>query len=90
MIQFLKLQNMSLIFLKKRFKEVAYLNPIISITLEDELAKIKEVYHFEGGIKQFVADLNKETALCEVMHFSDKVDGVEVDIACYDVQRYIH
>lgn len=75
--------------LKKRFKEVAYLNPIISITLEDEAAKIKEVYHFEGGIKQFVADLNKETALCEVMHFSDKVDGVEVDIAMMYNDTYI-
>lgn len=75
--------------LKKRFKEVAYLNPIISITLEDELAKIKEVYHFEGGIKQFVADLNKETALCGVMHFSDKVDGVEVDIAMMYNDTYI-
>ena len=75
--------------LKKRFKEVAYLNPIISITLEDELAKIKEVYHFEGGIKQFVADLNKETALCEVMHFSDKVNGVEVDIAMMYNDTYI-
>ncbi len=49
--------------LKKRFKEVAYLNPIISITLEDEAAKLKEVYHFEGGIKQFVADLNKDGLL---------------------------
>ena len=75
--------------LKKRFKEVAYLNPMISITLEDELSKIKEVYHFEGGIKQFVADLNKDAALCDVMHFSDKVDGVEVDIAMMYNDTYI-
>ncbi|WP_418187088.1 DNA topoisomerase (ATP-hydrolyzing) subunit B [Aliarcobacter lanthieri] len=75
--------------LKKRFKEVAYLNPIISITLEDEAAKLKEVYHFEGGIKQFVEDMNKETALCEVVAFSDKVDGVEVDIALMYNDTYI-
>ncbi|MCG3659344.1 DNA topoisomerase (ATP-hydrolyzing) subunit B [Aliarcobacter butzleri] len=75
--------------LKKRFKEVAYLNPIISITLEDEAAKLKEVYHFEGGIKQFVADMNKETALCEVISFSDKVEGVEVDIAMMYNDTYI-
>ena len=75
--------------LKKRFKEVAYLNPIISITLEDEATKLKEVYHFEGGIKQFVTDLNKDTALCEVMHFSDKIDGVEVDIAMVYNDTYI-
>lgn len=75
--------------LKKRFKEIAYLNPIISITLEDENIKTKELYHFEGGIKQFVADMNKETALCEVMYFSDKVEGVEVDIALMYNDTYI-
>ncbi len=67
--------------LTKRFKEVAYLNPIISITLEDERTKVKEVYHFEGGIAQFVNDLNKDTALCEPIAFSDRVEDVEVDIA---------
>ncbi|MBP7741745.1 MAG: DNA topoisomerase (ATP-hydrolyzing) subunit B [Aliarcobacter sp.] len=67
--------------LKKRFKEVAYLNPIISITLEDEISKIKEVYHFEGGIRQFVEDINKDTAVTDTLSFSDKIDGVEVDIA---------
>lgn len=75
--------------LKKRFKEIAYLNPIISITLEDETTKTKELYHFEGGIKQFVEDMNKETALCEVMYFSDKVEGVEVDIALMYNDTYI-
>ncbi len=75
--------------LKKRFKEVAYLNPIISITLEDEGAKLKETYHFEGGIKQFVEDMNKETAVCEVVSFSDKVDGVEADIALMYNDTYI-
>lgn len=67
--------------LAKRFREVAYLNPFISITLEDERTKTKEVYHFEGGISQFVTDLNKETPLCEAISFSDRVDDVEVDIA---------
>ncbi|HJE02427.1 DNA gyrase subunit B [Aliarcobacter thereius] len=75
--------------LAKRFKEVAYLNPFITITLEDENIGKKEVYHFEGGIKQFVEDLNKDTALCEVISFSDKVDGVEVDIALIYNDTYI-
>ncbi|RXJ86144.1 DNA topoisomerase (ATP-hydrolyzing) subunit B [Arcobacter sp. CECT 8985] len=67
--------------LSKRFREVAYLNPMISITLEDERTKVKEIYHFEGGIAQFVADLNKETPVCDPVSFSDKVEDVEVDIA---------
>ena len=67
--------------LAKRFRQVAYLNPFISITLENEIDKKKEVYHFEGGIKQFVEDLNKETAVSDAVSFSDKVEDVEVDIA---------
>ncbi len=67
--------------LAKRFKEVAYLNSFISITLEDEIHKIKEVYHFEGGIKQFVEDLNKDVAVSDAVAFQDRVDDVEVDIA---------
>lgn len=75
--------------LSRRFKEVAYLNSFISITLEDEHTKTKELYHFEGGIKQFVEDLNKDVAVCEPIFFNDKVDGVEVDIALLYNDTYI-
>ena len=67
--------------LAKRFKEVAYLNNFISITLENEKTKTKDVYHFEGGIKQFVEDLNIETPVCDAVAFNDRVEDVEVDIA---------
>ena len=67
--------------LAKRFREVAYLNNFISITLENEKTKTKEIYHFEGGIKQFVEDLNKETPVSDAVAFSERVEDVEVDIA---------
>ncbi len=67
--------------LAKRFREVAYLNNFISITLNDEISGTKEVYHFEGGIKQFVEDLNKETPVSDAVAFSERVEDVEVDIA---------
>jgi len=67
--------------LAKRFKELAYLNPKITITLKDERINKKEVYHFEGGINQFVKDLNKSHSLTEVISFSGKIDDVEADIA---------
>ncbi len=75
--------------LAKRFKEVAYLNSFISITLDNEITKTKEVYHFEGGIKQFVEDLNKETAVCEAISFNDNIEGVEVDIAVMYNDTYV-
>lgn len=67
--------------LSKRFKELAYLNPTITITLIDERDGKKEVYHFEGGISQFVKDLNKKDAITKVVHFDKKVDDIEIDIA---------
>ncbi|MRI57989.1 MAG: DNA topoisomerase (ATP-hydrolyzing) subunit B [Epsilonproteobacteria bacterium] len=67
--------------LSKRFKELAYLNPGITITFKDERIGKKEVYHFEGGIAQFVEDLNTKEAITKTIHFQDKVEDVEVDIA---------
>ena len=75
--------------LAKRFREVAYLNSFISITLDNEITKTKEVYHFEGGIKQFVEDLNKDTAICDAVSFNDNIDGVEVDIAVMYNDTYV-
>ena len=75
--------------LAKRFKEVAYLNSFISITLDNEITKTKEVYHFEGGLKQFVEDMNKDTAVCDAVAFNDTIDGVEVDIAVMYNDTYV-
>ena len=75
--------------LSKRFKEVAYLNPSITIVLEDKRDDKKEIYHFEGGIKQFVEDTNKSKAITEAISFSAKEDGVEVDIALMYNDTYV-
>jgi DNA gyrase subunit B len=75
--------------LSRRFREVAYLNPAITIILEDQRAGKKEVYHFEGGIKQFVEDLNKATPITDAVAFSTKEDDVEVDIALMYNTTYV-
>lgn len=67
--------------LARRFRELAYLNPNITITFKDERVGKKEVYHFEGGLKQFVEDLNKKTALTKPFLISEKIEDIEVDIA---------
>jgi len=75
--------------LSRRFREVAYLNPIITIVLEDQRVNKKETYHFEGGIKQFVEDLNKATPITDAVAFSTKEDDVEVDIALMYNTTYV-
>ncbi len=67
--------------LSKRFRELAYLNPQITIKFTDEQIGKKEVYHFEGGLNQFVEDLNTKQALTKTIAMHDRVEDVEVDIA---------
>ncbi|WP_373001821.1 DNA topoisomerase (ATP-hydrolyzing) subunit B [Sulfurimonas sp.] len=68
-------------YLSKRFKELAYLNPFITIIFEDERTDKKEEYHFEGGIAQYVADMNKKEIVAQVYSFSAKIEDIEFDIA---------
>ncbi len=67
--------------LSKRFKELAYLNPKIVISFKDNRVGKEEVYHFEGGTRQFVEDLNKADAVTKPMRIEEKVDDLEIDIA---------
>lgn len=53
--------------LSKRFKELCYLNPKIAIKFEDERDGFSETYHFEGGLAQFVEDMNDKEALSRVI-----------------------
>ena len=67
--------------LLKRFKEIAYLNPNVTILFEDERDGTNEKLHFEGGIAQFVTDMNDKGALTQVVFVSDKLEDMEADIA---------
>ncbi|MBI3874179.1 MAG: DNA topoisomerase (ATP-hydrolyzing) subunit B, partial [Arcobacter sp.] len=75
--------------LSKRFREVAYLNNFITINLDDKRTGKSESYHFEGGIKQFVEDLNKATPITDAVAFSVKEEDVEVDIALIYNTTYV-
>jgi DNA gyrase subunit B len=68
-------------YLAKRFKELAYLNPFITIKFNDERTNKKEEYHFEGGIAQYVADMNKKQTVAQVYFFTGKIEDIEFDIA---------
>ncbi len=67
--------------LAKRFKELAYLNKNITIKFSDERSGFKENYHFEGGLSQFVEDMNKKVLITQVFSFDDTSTETEVEIA---------
>ncbi|WP_304339098.1 DNA topoisomerase (ATP-hydrolyzing) subunit B [Campylobacter ureolyticus] len=67
--------------LMTRFKELAYLNPKIVINLKDQRDGSKEKFHFEGGLDQFVNDLNKKDVVAKSVFFSESVEDLEIDFA---------
>ena len=80
-------------YLAKRFKELAYLNPRITIKFKDERNGADNTYHFEGGITQFVTDMNKKVVVATPYEFNEKAEDIEIDIAImyndsYDDKTY--
>lgn len=67
--------------LMKRFKELCYLNPQIKIEFKDERDGTQEIFHFEGGLRQFVEDMNTKPPLSTPQFFQGKADDIEIDIA---------
>lgn len=71
--------------LASRFRELAFLNKGLRITLTDERddEKYSESYHYEGGLKSFVKYLNtnKSTIHPNVIDFEGDRDGIFIEIA---------
>ncbi|MEI4771039.1 DNA topoisomerase (ATP-hydrolyzing) subunit B [Psychrobacillus sp. FJAT-51614] len=71
--------------LAHRVRELAYLNRGLQITIADEReGQEKSVkYHYEGGIKSYVEDLNKskEPITEEAIFVEGEKDGISIEIA---------
>ena len=70
--------------LKQRLRETAFLTKNLKIILRDDREEKKEkIFHYEGGIKEFVTYLNKsKTALYDsVVYCEGKKDNVYVEVA---------
>ena len=75
--------------LMKRLRELAYLNSGVKITLTDERNEEQggsprtDVFHYEGGIREFVKSLTENRTLVtpEVIYFHRERNGIDVEVA---------
>jgi DNA gyrase subunit B len=70
--------------LAQRLREFAFLNRGLSITLLDERSEKlrKAVYHYQGGIVEFVQHLNRaRQALHDPIYLESQTEGMELEVA---------
>jgi len=68
--------------LAERMRELAYLNKNITITIKDEIEGDNEIYHFKGGILEFVKYLDENrNVLHKPVYIEGEKDNVQVEIA---------
>jgi DNA gyrase subunit B len=76
--------------LTKRFREMAFLNKGLRIILRDERTEKKEIFHYEGGIGEYVSWLNRsKTPIHKTpIYFTQARDDYEVDVALQWTDSY--
>ncbi|MBQ1597468.1 MAG: DNA topoisomerase (ATP-hydrolyzing) subunit B [Lachnospiraceae bacterium] len=78
--------------LKVRLRETAFLTRNLKITLRDkrEGQEKEDIFHYEGGIKEFVEYLNrgKEPLYSSIIYCEGNKDGVQVEVAMQHNDSY--
>ncbi|MFZ4804372.1 MAG: DNA topoisomerase (ATP-hydrolyzing) subunit B [Synechococcus lacustris] len=71
--------------LSGRLRELAYLNGGVRIVFRDERPETphEEIYHYEGGIKEYVQYMNagKDPLHADIIYVNNEKDGVQVEAA---------
>ncbi|HAN09091.1 MAG TPA: DNA topoisomerase (ATP-hydrolyzing) subunit B [Clostridiales bacterium] len=69
--------------LSKRIQEMAFLTKGLKINIKDERNKKEQLFHYEGGIKQFVEFLNNEKKILheKIFYAEGEKNDVNVEMA---------
>jgi len=80
-----KIRSFKFDTLAERMRELAFLNPEITIILRDERDGNEEKFHYDGGIVEFVRyiDGTRKTLTREPIFIAGEKDGVSVEI-CFE------
>jgi len=69
--------------LTSRLRELAFLNPGVEITIDDERDGASETFQYDGGIREFVRYLNesKNPLHDDVIYVDDEDQNIQVEVA---------
>ena len=69
--------------LRRRFKELAFLNSGITINFKDERKAIEESYKYDGGIVEYIKEITKKKTLIhdEPIYFKTENKNISIEIA---------
>ncbi len=74
--------------LAKRIRELAYLNPGLQITFQDDRVKKKDVFKFDDGLKAFIRHLNEGKTLLHSDVITLAKSDPESKISCEVAMQY--
>ncbi len=75
--------------LQSRFRNQAFLNKEATIKLEDHRSGKSEVFHYDGGVAEFVTYLNRaKTPIHSPIHLEGTKNGIQMDIAMQYTNGY--
>ena len=69
--------------LRRRFKELAFLNSGITIKFTDEAKSVKDEFKYDGGIMEYIKELTRKKTLIqnEIVYFKSEVKNISVEMA---------
>jgi DNA gyrase subunit B len=69
--------------LEDRLRELAYLNPEVTITIKDERDKRENKFHFTGGLKEFVKyiDSKRKSMMKDPIFVKGERENIQVEVA---------
>ena len=76
--------------MKKRYREFAFLNSNVTIVFTDERSNKEEVFHYEGGLSEFVkyVTTGSKQVIKDIIPISGEKNDVAVDIALTYTDAY--
>lgn len=79
--------------LRQRIQQLAFLNKGLRVIVKDsrfDKPNKEHNYYYEGGIKEYVAFLNKSKSVLhnQIIYFEDEVDNVQLEIAMQYTDDY--